>query len=74
VRQQEFPVKLQGVDPEEVYAFRNRLADEVAALHREVAVLYQENHRLRETLHKWRAEHGRACDGVAEIYPNIGFW
>jgi len=50
VRGRRFPPRRSGVDPAEVRAFLHAVADELAALQRELVILHQENQRLKRAL------------------------
>lgn len=57
IRAREFPTVRRGADPAEVHAFLDTVADEVAALHRELIIAHQENDRLKRALRDWQTAH-----------------
>lgn len=61
VLRREFDVRRRGVDPDQVRLFQVRVADELAALHREAWLLRQENDRLKDALRDWQSRHARQC-------------
>jgi DivIVA domain-containing protein len=72
VRTRDFAPRRRGVDPGQVRAFQLRLADELAALHRELAMVAQENDRLKRALRDWQSRHARTCQAPPEPPGNAG--
>lgn len=52
-----------GVDPDEVYAFLERVADEVDVLVRDLANARTEGDRIRSALRDWQTRHARRPGG-----------
>ena len=74
VRTREFAPRRRGVDPDQVRAFQLHLADELAALHREMAMVSVENDRLKRALRNWQAMHARSCVAPERFRGNTGHW
>jgi DivIVA domain-containing protein len=68
VRTREFAPQRRGVDPDQVREFLTDVADELAALYRQLSLLDQENERLKRALRDWQTMHARQCR------PNRGRW
>ncbi|MEV4198506.1 DivIVA domain-containing protein [Micromonospora globbae] len=59
VRERRFqPSRLgrRGLDPDEVYAFLDRVAADMMALHAEITKQRQENLRIKVALRRWQSE------------------
>jgi DivIVA domain-containing protein len=52
-----------GLDPDEVYAFLARVADEVELLRRDVRVARDDADRVKAALRRWQTRHARDVDG-----------
>ena len=55
VRAASFDTRLRGLDPTQVYAYLNRLADEMERLHRELTTANTEAERIRQALRQWQS-------------------
>jgi DivIVA domain-containing protein len=53
VRAASFDTRLHGLDPTQVYAYLNQLADEMERLHRELTTANTEAERIRQALRQW---------------------
>ncbi|MEU7616270.1 DivIVA domain-containing protein [Micromonospora rifamycinica] len=58
VRRQGFGRSRNGLDPGEVDGFLHRVADELAALHAELARTREENARIKGALRDWQSRFG----------------
>ncbi|WP_308291148.1 DivIVA domain-containing protein [Micromonospora sp. DH13] len=58
VRQQRFGRCRSGLDPAEVDGYLRRIADELAALHAELARTREENARIKGALRDWQSRFG----------------
>ncbi|MEE6259356.1 DivIVA domain-containing protein [Plantactinospora sonchi] len=58
-----------GLDPDQVYAFLRRVADEMDRLHREVATARTEAERIRQGLRQWQSRHG-GCRRTEPPHPD----
>ncbi|HEX5597314.1 MAG TPA: DivIVA domain-containing protein [Micromonosporaceae bacterium] len=56
IRTREFPTKRRGLNPDDVKMFLAEVAGEIAALHRELAIVQQENDRLKTALRDWQTQ------------------
>lgn len=72
-----------GLDPDQVYAFLRRVADEMDRLHRETATARTEAERIRQGLRQWQSRQaGQPYDGTGrrgrvgrgDPPPNGGHW
>ncbi|MFC6023495.1 DivIVA domain-containing protein [Plantactinospora solaniradicis] len=52
-----------GLDPEEVYAFLLRVADEMELLRRDVRVARDDADRVKAALRNWQTRNTRISDG-----------
>jgi DivIVA domain-containing protein len=70
-----FGSRWRGLDPEEVYAYLRRLADELESAVRAESVARTEAERIRQELRQWQSRHAR-CWFVdpARRTPNQGHW
>ncbi|WBB56971.1 DivIVA domain-containing protein [Verrucosispora sp. WMMD573] len=50
-----FDTRWRGLDPTQVYAYLNRLADELERLHRELTTANTEAERIRQALRQWQS-------------------
>ncbi|GIJ20150.1 DivIVA domain-containing protein [Micromonospora lutea] len=50
-----FETRWRGLDPDQVYAYLNRLADELERLHRELTTANTEAERIRQALRQWHS-------------------
>jgi len=50
-----------GLDPDQVYAFVNEVADEMARLQQEVAAATSDAIRVKNALYDWQVEHAATC-------------
>ncbi|MEV4710016.1 DivIVA domain-containing protein [Micromonospora sp. NPDC049374] len=50
-----FDTRWRGLDPDQVYAYLNRLADELERLHRELTTANTEAERIRQALRQWQS-------------------
>lgn len=74
VRTRTFTTQRRGIDPHQVREFQLRLADELAALRQEVAMVSQENDRLKRALRDWQSTHARTCRQPDQRFPtNPGY-
>ncbi|MET8354542.1 MULTISPECIES: DivIVA domain-containing protein [unclassified Micromonospora] len=48
-----------GLNPNDVYAFLDRVAVDMAALHAALAESRRETARIKEALRRWQSEHAR---------------
>ncbi|WP_434742915.1 DivIVA domain-containing protein [Micromonospora sp. SH-82] len=62
VRSRTFTVRRRGLDPAEVAAFLDRVADDLAAAHAALAASRQETTQIRDALRQWQS---RQASGVA---------
>ncbi|SBT44610.1 DivIVA domain-containing protein [Micromonospora narathiwatensis] len=65
VRERRFkPVGLgrRGLDPDDVYAFLDRVARDLAAVHAALAGSRRETAAIKDALRRWQSEHARARD------------
>ena len=64
IRVTTFAARRRGLDPEQVYAFLGRVADELTRLHRELAPAETEAERIKQGLRQWQARQdgGRAAE------------
>ncbi|TDC75676.1 DivIVA domain-containing protein [Micromonospora sp. KC606] len=46
-----------GLDPEQVYAYLDRLADELERLTRDLCTANTEGERIRQALRQWQSRH-----------------
>lgn len=51
-----------GLDPDEVYAFLARMADEVELLRRDIRVARDDADRVKNALRNWQTRNSRAVD------------
>lgn len=51
-----------GLDPDEVYAFLARMADEVELLRRDIRVARDDADRVKNALRNWQTRNARAVD------------
>ncbi|GAA3737688.1 hypothetical protein GCM10022225_20690 [Plantactinospora mayteni] len=75
VRAATFRSRRRGLDPEEVYAYLGRLADELENLRRAESMARTEAERIRQGLRQWQTRHAR-CWFVhsSRPTPNRGPW
>ncbi|MEV4756794.1 DivIVA domain-containing protein [Micromonospora sp. NPDC049559] len=73
VRAATFAVRWRGLDPQDVYAYLARLADEVERLHREVTTARVECERIRQGLRQWRERHV-GCRFTDPQWPHGSQW
>ncbi|MGR6320056.1 DivIVA domain-containing protein [Micromonospora soli] len=60
VRERRFPparLGRRGLNPDQVYAFLDRVAADMLALHAEITKQRQENLRIKAALRRWQSEH-----------------
>ncbi|PWU43456.1 cell division protein DivIVA [Micromonospora globispora] len=60
IRAAGFDTRWRGLDPNQVHAYLNRLADELDRLHRELTTATTEAERIRQALRQWQSRH-TAC-------------
>ncbi|MEO3744419.1 DivIVA domain-containing protein [Plantactinospora sp. B5E13] len=51
-----------GLDPDEVYGFLDRLADEMELLRRDIRVAREDADRVKAALRTWQTRNARAVD------------
>ncbi|MFY1689476.1 DivIVA domain-containing protein [Plantactinospora sp. WMMB782] len=75
VRAATFGSRWRGLDPEEVYAYLRRLADELEHLRQAENMARTEAERFRQALRLWQTRHAR-CWSVDphRPTPNRGHW
>ncbi|MFI6265301.1 DivIVA domain-containing protein [Micromonospora sp. NPDC051006] len=49
-----------GLNPDDVYAFLDRVAVDMSALHTALAESRRETARIKDALRRWQADHARA--------------
>lgn len=54
IRQRRFTVRRHGLDPFEIRAFLNEVADELAVTQTALVAVREENARIRRALHEWQ--------------------
>ncbi|MFG2102516.1 DivIVA domain-containing protein [Micromonospora echinaurantiaca] len=60
VRAAAFDTRWRGLDPAQVHAYLNQLADELDRLHRDLATANTEAERIRQALRQWQSrQHSR---------------
>lgn len=74
VRGRQFPAQRRGVNAAEVRAFLSEVADELAALQRELIIVHQENERLKRALRDWQTRHSRRCHDSAVVEQPRTSW
>ncbi|WP_234359440.1 DivIVA domain-containing protein [Plantactinospora sp. BC1] len=75
VRATTFRSRWRGLDPEEVYAYLRRLADELENLRRAERIAHAEAERIRQDLRQWQTRHARCwCVASSRRTPNRGPW
>jgi DivIVA domain-containing protein len=52
-----FDTRRRGLDPEQVYGYLHRVADELDRLHRELTTATTEAERIRQALRQWQSRH-----------------
>ncbi|MEV4545076.1 DivIVA domain-containing protein [Micromonospora echinaurantiaca] len=57
VRAAAFDTRWRGLDPDQVHAYLNRLADELDRLHHDLATANTEAERIRQALRQWQSRH-----------------
>ncbi|NJP34884.1 DivIVA domain-containing protein [Micromonospora thermarum] len=57
VRAAVFDTRWRGVDPVQVHAYLDRVADELDRLHRELATAVTDAERIRQALRQWQSRH-----------------
>ncbi|RQW84061.1 DivIVA domain-containing protein [Micromonospora globispora] len=57
VRAAAFDTRWRGLDPDQVHAYLNQLADELDRLHRELTTANTEAERIRQALRQWQSRH-----------------
>lgn len=50
-----------GLDPDEVYAFLGRVADEMTRLQHELNAAMTDAARVKNALHEWQVQHAATC-------------
>ncbi len=55
IREQQFHNVRRGLDPAEVHAFLHRVAGDLAAARRELALTREENARIKRALRNWQS-------------------
>ncbi|MBQ1027484.1 DivIVA domain-containing protein [Micromonospora sp. C95] len=60
IRAVEFDRRWRGLDPAQVHAYLDRVADEIDRLHRELTTANTEAERIRQALRQWQS---RNADG-----------
>ena len=65
IRTQRFSTRRRGLDPDEVHAYLEAVAEELATLSRQLVLAMQENDRIKRALRDWQSRHGR----LARIHP-----
>ncbi|MFC0508243.1 DivIVA domain-containing protein [Micromonospora costi] len=63
VRAAAFDTRWRGLDPDQVYAYLNRAADELERLHRELTTANTEAERIRQALRQWQSRHATCRHG-----------
>jgi DivIVA domain-containing protein len=79
VRTKSFGTRWRGLDPDQVYAYLRRLANEIDRLRRAESAARTETDRLRTELHRWQARHARCWFVDPHRHtlprtPNRGHW
>ncbi|MEW2381442.1 DivIVA domain-containing protein [Micromonospora sp. NPDC047707] len=69
VRAATFDIRWRGLDPNQVYDYLHRIADELDRLHRELATANTEAERIRQALRQWQSRH-TGCRHTAPGSPN----
>ncbi|HEX5542961.1 MAG TPA: DivIVA domain-containing protein [Micromonospora sp.] len=67
IRNRQFPTKRRGLNPDDVGDFLSEIAAEIAALHRELVIVHQENDRLKRALRDWQTRQGT---GLLRMRPH----
>ncbi|MEG3635878.1 DivIVA domain-containing protein [Micromonospora palythoicola] len=65
VRAAEFDRRWRGLDPAQVHAYLDRVADEIDSLHRELTTANTESERIRQALRQWQSRHADCRQGVS---------
>ena len=52
-----------GLEPTDVYAFLDRVADDLAAVHSALADSRRETARIKDALRRWQSEQARVANG-----------
>lgn len=72
VRGWQFTVRRRGLDPGEVAAFLDRVADELARTYTELACSREEAARIKDALRRWQSRHAASvCDLVPAAGPAL---
>ncbi|MDG4791450.1 DivIVA domain-containing protein [Micromonospora sp. WMMD1102] len=75
VRAATFGARWRGLDPEEVYAYLGRLADELEYLRQAENMARTEVERFRQALRQWQTRHARCWIVDPHRHtPNRGHW
>ncbi|MGS2616353.1 DivIVA domain-containing protein [Micromonospora sp. LZ34] len=69
VRVAAFDTCWRGLDPDQVHAYLNQLADELDRLHRELTTANIEAERIRQALRQWQSRH-TGCRHTGPGSPN----
>ncbi|MET8310912.1 DivIVA domain-containing protein [Micromonospora sp. NPDC005173] len=64
-----FDTRWRGLDPDQVRAYLNQVADELERLHRELTTANTEAERIRQALRQWQSRH-TGCRHTNPGLPN----
>jgi DivIVA domain-containing protein len=59
-----------GLDPDEVHAYLEAVAQELATLSRELIITVQENDRIKHALRDWQTRYSRAAHATSGMYTS----
>ncbi|MFV2102902.1 DivIVA domain-containing protein [Micromonospora sp. LOL_024] len=68
VRAADFDRRWRGLDPNQVYDYLNRVADEFELLHRQLTTVNTEAERIRQALRQWQSRHAD-CRPAPHAHP-----